>query len=527
MSALANRVPVGNAKPEYSIIAVDRFIQSTRDSGYKTTASAIAELVDNSIQAGAKLVDIRVREHGNDFVIAVADNGSGMDANTLREALRFGGSTRFNDRSGLGRYGMGLPNASVSQARRVNVYSWRGNSKSISSYLDVDEIAAGTLREIPEPERRDAPEWTARLPGKSGTVVVLERCDRIDHRRVSTVCRKLHENLGRMFRYFLWDGVCIEINGTKVLPVDPLFLSGDAKYSGARLFEEPVEFELFVRPEEPKAGTSKVTVTFSELPVEHWQDLPNEKKRELGISNGAGVSVVRAGREVDFGWFFMGGKRRENYDDWWRCEVRFDPMLDEAFGITHTKQQIRPQAYLTEALQLHMETVARALNSRVRASHFNVKASKATLPAEELASQRDSRLKPLPVKSALRESGKQLEQLRRRNASMRTVKPHDKGRVSYRVIEDSMGDSGFYRPLLGKDEVVAVLNPKHGFHRKVYEPLVQGGRLAPHDAAKFLQLLILSAVRAEGSFTKKEEQKTIERFRLEWSEVLEVLLSGK
>ncbi|MGI8447952.1 MAG: hypothetical protein ACR2MP_12395 [Streptosporangiaceae bacterium] len=40
------------------------------------------------------------------------------------------------------------------------------------------------------------------------------------------------------------------------------------------------------------------------------------------------VSVVRSGREIDQGWFFMGTKRRENHDDWWRCEVRFDPVLD-------------------------------------------------------------------------------------------------------------------------------------------------------------------------------------------------------
>ena len=90
-----------------------------------------------------------------------------------------------------------------------------------------------------------------------------------------------------------------------------------------------------------------MTVTFSELPVHEWHDLPNEEKRQLGIVNGAGVSVVRAGREIDYGWFFLDGKRRENYDDWWRAEIRFDAVLDEAFGITHTKQQIRPLDYLT------------------------------------------------------------------------------------------------------------------------------------------------------------------------------------
>src|SRR5215467_5843861 len=108
-----------------SIIALDRFIQSTRDSGYKGTVSAIAELVDNALEASARRIDIQVRKPalGDDFEVSVLDNGVGMDAETLTEALRFGGTTRFNSRKGLGRFGMGLPNASLSQARRVDVFT--------------------------------------------------------------------------------------------------------------------------------------------------------------------------------------------------------------------------------------------------------------------------------------------------------------------------------------------------------------------------------------------------------------------
>src|SRR5437879_4615478 len=146
-----------------SIIALDRFIQATRDSGYKGTASAISELVDNSIQAGASEICIRVTAMEADgteekaIEVSVFDNGCGMDPFTLRQALRFGGSTRFGDRSGLGRYGMGLPNASLSQAQVVTVYTWQlsgtprgsGNARArgdrptalvYMSYLDGDEM---------------------------------------------------------------------------------------------------------------------------------------------------------------------------------------------------------------------------------------------------------------------------------------------------------------------------------------------------------------------------------------------------
>src|SRR5438105_1647036 len=136
-----------------SIIALDKFILATRDSGYKGTESAVAELVDNSLQAAAKLVSIGIaildETAANPLRLSVLDDGCGMDKKTLRQALRFGGSSRFNDRSGFGRYGMGLPNSSLSQARRVDVYSWRRPGAILYTYLDVDEIAKGTMSEVP------------------------------------------------------------------------------------------------------------------------------------------------------------------------------------------------------------------------------------------------------------------------------------------------------------------------------------------------------------------------------------------
>jgi hypothetical protein len=81
--------------PDTSIIALDRFIQSTRDSGYKGTVSAIAELVDNALEASARRIDINIRKSptADDFDVTILDDGIGMDAETLTEALRFGGTS--------------------------------------------------------------------------------------------------------------------------------------------------------------------------------------------------------------------------------------------------------------------------------------------------------------------------------------------------------------------------------------------------------------------------------------------------
>jgi hypothetical protein len=217
-----------------------------------------------------------------------------MDKKTLRQALRFGGSSRFNDRAGLGRYGMGLPNSSLSQARRVEVYSWQTRGRSIYSYLDVDQIVAGGMKEVPEPVLRKLPTWAASAAGNTGTLVIWKRCDRLDHRRASTITRKLLAPLGRIFRYFLWDGVEITVNGTTVEPIDPLYLHPHSARRGGTPFGKPFEYTVEARSDNgTAANTGKVTVTFSELPVHDWHDLPNEEKPRLGIVNGAGVSVIR------------------------------------------------------------------------------------------------------------------------------------------------------------------------------------------------------------------------------------------
>ena len=124
---------------EFPLVAIRSFIQATRDSGYKSTSAALAELVDNAFEAEASSVEIELVESpvtGEKRVI-VTDNGGGMSPSTMQLALQFGGSTRFNSRRGAGRYGMGLPNSSLSQTRRVDVYRYPFR---LSKYKACDRV---------------------------------------------------------------------------------------------------------------------------------------------------------------------------------------------------------------------------------------------------------------------------------------------------------------------------------------------------------------------------------------------------
>ena len=93
-----------------------RLTESLRDIGYDFP-SAVADIVDNSVMAGASRMDISIEFDGEDSSVVIADDGAGMTANGLVEALRYG-SRRTYSRRDLGRYGLGLKTASLSQCRR-------------------------------------------------------------------------------------------------------------------------------------------------------------------------------------------------------------------------------------------------------------------------------------------------------------------------------------------------------------------------------------------------------------------------
>src|SRR5262245_29147694 len=155
------------AQRRFDFVPTHLVVKAMRDSGYKNAAYAIAELMDNSIQAGATSVELlcsedevqlQTRRRRRLDQIAVLDNGSGMDGRTLRTALQFGNGSYLDAKQGMGKFGMGLPNSSVSQCTRVDVWTWQsGPDSAIHTYLDVKQILDG-MTEVPDPEEKPIPE---------------------------------------------------------------------------------------------------------------------------------------------------------------------------------------------------------------------------------------------------------------------------------------------------------------------------------------------------------------------------------
>jgi hypothetical protein len=371
-------------------------LESQRRSGYRNTAAAAREIVDNAIEAGATRVNIAFerpsvlkpyQRQNSVTAVAFIDNGSGMLPDMARYALSWGSGTHFDDPAFIGKFGFGLPNASINQTRLVDVYTKiAGEEKVFKATLDARQVAEYGLQEIPEPVEAELPtfvqEYMQRheLDFEHGTIVVWMNPDRLSVRTDATLREHLVDDFGVTYRYIL-PKVDITVDAAKVEPVDPLFLTPTARYyvppeeGGAQLtgewnlavkyFQdletgavhlEQIEPGEEINAEEPNLiAVGRVTVRVSRLPVgfaEGSGDSDARRRFEIRKTR-RGMSFVRAGREIETVDVFPKSIRDEakGLGRWpllqtfayhWGVEVQFDPDLDEVMGITNDKQTVRP-----------------------------------------------------------------------------------------------------------------------------------------------------------------------------------------
>lgn len=382
------------------IFVVKNMGDALRNTGYKNIECAMSEIIDNSIQADAKNIFVIVSEeynpntgHNNISEIGFLDNGSGMTSEELSSCLGIGYSTR-TDRKGMGRFGVGLPQASLYACPSVEVYSWQGGYKNCKKvFLDIDLVRNGEQTEIEDPTSTEIPEkYKKYLDYKivkdnsgvdfrdHGTFVLWKKCDRVIPKTVNFLFKKLGFTLGQKFRYFIFDNICKirlihnenEDMAYDVMPNDPLMLMkpnyvlgnpgdpgnidprrnkgctetvfepyGNEEYPGG-VIEYPIDY---LDPNTYEKKQSWVVIKFSKV-----KNIFYDKKAipgtpgstELGkhVKKLEGISIVRANREIDFGQFDFYENISQPEHRWWGCEIRFDPELDEAFGVANNKQHV-------------------------------------------------------------------------------------------------------------------------------------------------------------------------------------------
>jgi len=217
-----------------------------RSSGYRSTTHAIAEIVDNSIDAGATEISIILHEEKVPLSntsstrltkIFVIDNGSGMSENTLNSCLTFAKGTGGGEGK-IGMFGYGLPNSTIATCRRGDVYSREENGPWRQVYLDIDEIRNAASSKYPAAQEINEPSvpFQTLIPD-FGTVVKWSELDKCDAALAKTMSDRCCELLGRIYRYWLAEekikisiGIHSDSNQSlsqsiAVTPSDPLYLT--------------------------------------------------------------------------------------------------------------------------------------------------------------------------------------------------------------------------------------------------------------------------------------------------------------
>ncbi len=381
-----------------SIVDIKNMGDALRNTGYKNIESAVSEIIDNSVEANAKNIFVILREgiapSGRKVVTEVGflDNGDGMNSTVLGNCLGIGASTR-QARKGMGRFGVGLPQASLYACPLIEVYSWQGgieNAKKV--YLDIEKIKNGVQTEIEDPVAEAIPEPYSDYINyrnmfeeydfsKNGTLVIWKNCDRINPKTRGPLTERLEFSLGQKFRYFIHDGVskikivCDENRDAAidVAPNDPLFLMDDncvlcseedpkSVYKKGQKEGVEAPFELYTAngtgsgevdvpikyiDRNGEIAVSSVKVRFSIVKDKFYDETAFPKGMNPGsyalgkhAAKVEGISVVRARREIDFRRFGFYNVVNEPQHRWWGCEIIFDPELDEAFGVANNKQYV-------------------------------------------------------------------------------------------------------------------------------------------------------------------------------------------
>lgn len=389
---------------DFPLFNVRRALESQRRSGYRDTAAAAREIVDNAVEAGAKHVHVvfdQAKGARKRIVksIAFIDDGSGMLPEMTRFALSWGGGTHFDDPDFIAKFGFGLPNSSINQGRRAEVYTrLDATDPIVCGLLDIDLYAQHGLQSIPEPEEAELPLFVQDYMDRNGlsldhgAVIVWTNLDRITYKTPGALKDHLVDDFGVTYRYMLAPTGTepqqgkfeLIVEGVRVEPIDPLFLEPYGRYyvppeEGGAIkieerslavshFQDPETGERHLRwlqdPEELERSDEGATigtiyVRIGRLPV-HFAT-PKTAGGERTDANRRwdirktrrGMSFVRSGRELQTVDAFPRSPHDrssglgswpllQSYAYYWGVEVQFGPELDEVFGLTNDKQGVRP-----------------------------------------------------------------------------------------------------------------------------------------------------------------------------------------
>lgn len=333
-------------------------IEAMRDIGY-SLESAVADIIDNSITARASAIDVRFGWNEGRPWIGIVDDGEGMPAPVLREAMRPGTRNPLESRSkdDLGRFGLGLKTASFSQCRRLTVLT-RHDGRESAARWDLDYVAETDKWTLLRP----SPSQLAQMPcfdelGSRGTLVLWENIDRIEfdardergHQQLNEQMALVREHIARVFHRFIggergYAKLAIRLNLAEIPALDP--------------FNEKNPATQVLQEERVVTKTGDVLMQAYVLP--HHSKVSQTEYQRLAGTEGylrnQGFYVYRNRRLIIWGtWFRLAPQ--EELTKLARVKVDIPNTQDHLWAIDVRKSRARPPAAVRSRMKQIVERI--------------------------------------------------------------------------------------------------------------------------------------------------------------------------
>lgn len=493
---------------EFNIIPnASKTIESLRHLTY-TNVSAIADIVDNSLDAHAENITISVSENNKNELqeITIIDDGVGMPIQVMQEAIKLGSDTE-KDQTDLGRFGMGLVTASISMARRIEVVSKEANGEPNKVVLDLDDIADTNTWRANIEQPSDNENSILNSLG-SGTIVNLRKVDKLQYKLMSTFVSKLMIHLSEVFRHYIDADKNIILNGNKLTAIDPLELWRDQTEI---MFDEDIKFK-----------ESNFSVKFVLL-ENTGQD--EARHRGYNIAN-QGIYIVRNQRQIARALSFLEISAKHNDLNRVRVEISYSEDLDDFFGINFTKDELVPKQALLDVLVNNLKQFYSLARKRAKINQAVDKSQKLDhKEAEDVITRKSKLLKTKNVMelrskktnksndtSKAPEGTKKRENIRKFQQGDRSVK------VKFGEVD--LGETGdLYVSDFEGTMLVINWNINHPFHSEMVAKYS-----VDKDISLPLDFFLYSLVTAELSVTNEQNLSIIESIKSTLSTNLRVLM---
>lgn len=510
-----------------------RLIEGLRDTGYDFN-TALADIVDNSVDAGATKIDIKINmDPDGDIIVTVADNGCGMNESTLLDGMTYGAQGRVNPKR-LGKFGMGLKTASTAFCRKLSVIT-RNSSESdlIKATWDLDHVVsvADWQLLLDSPTSFEKELFNEVSPETSGTLVVWEKVDRLmknysdssgkpARKALEKVVTNFKDHAAMVYQRFLNQldtrakTIIMTLNGQIIPHWDPFC---EEESETELVAEKNLEAEL------PDGSPVEFCIRAFVLPRrEHFSSQDAAKNARL-TNNMQGIYIYRENRLIHpADW--LGMFTKEPHLSLLRIEFSFNHESDEAFQVDIKKSRILLNEELYNwVLNEFLPAPRNAANERYRKGQrkkVSEEAQNAHSGSNRSISGKEQDLRTAEVTIVDPEAG--AVEVKNKSGTVRLKLKVGEASMPGQVCiqpSESIDDGILWAPAIIDGHHAVRLNTGHPYYHKVYVP-----NLSSDVTIQGMDSLLWALIEAELGTINEATKTHFEELRFEVSRLLRKLV---